>query len=490
MRSAAVVGGGIAGLAAATILAERGVAVTLIEREAYLGGRAGSWSETLQNGDRVSMERGFHGFFRQYSNLRRLLRRVDPDLRRLVAAPDYPVLGPNGTSESFRGLPRRAPFNVAALALRTPTLRLRDLPSINPRAALAMLRFRPERDYSRWDDMTAKDYLDSLGFPHQARQMLFDVFAHSFFADESELSAAEMLAMFRYYFVGNRQGLVFDVAAEPMSSAFWQPLGDRIARLGGRVLTETAVDSIERTVGGYSLATGQGAISADAVVLALSVPALIELVRSSPALCQAAPAWTGTLKELPRARPFAVLRLWLDQLAVATRAPFAGTTGLGPLDNISVYDHFQSGSRAWASRRGGSVIELHAYAVSPTADKDDIARQMIDALHRFYPETRSAAVVDKRYLWRADCSGFPPGFADKRPGVQSPLPGLCLAGDFVHTDVPSALMERAAVTGMTAANVLLSGELGRPEPVEPGTGPRRSRWSRRLAGQAGQEVPL
>ena len=41
--SALVVGGGIAGLAAATGLAERGVRVTLIEREPQLGGRVRAW---------------------------------------------------------------------------------------------------------------------------------------------------------------------------------------------------------------------------------------------------------------------------------------------------------------------------------------------------------------------------------------------------------------------------------------------------------------
>ena len=44
----------------------------------YLGGRVGGWTETLPDGTAVAMNRGFHAFFRQYYNLRNLLRRVDP----------------------------------------------------------------------------------------------------------------------------------------------------------------------------------------------------------------------------------------------------------------------------------------------------------------------------------------------------------------------------------------------------------------------------
>ena len=59
-----IAGAGLAGCAAATVLAERGVGVTLVEREGHLGGRLGAWTETLANGSTVEMERGFHAFFR------------------------------------------------------------------------------------------------------------------------------------------------------------------------------------------------------------------------------------------------------------------------------------------------------------------------------------------------------------------------------------------------------------------------------------------
>src|SRR6188472_2446245 len=97
-----------------------------------------------------------------------------------------------------------------------------------------MLSFDMDASYRRWDGVSARAYLDSLGFPPAARRMLFDVFAHSFFCAEEEMSAGELLMMFHYYF-GNREGLVFDLATRPMSQAFWQPLGDRLVALGAHV---------------------------------------------------------------------------------------------------------------------------------------------------------------------------------------------------------------------------------------------------------------
>ncbi|MEO6082780.1 MAG: FAD-dependent oxidoreductase, partial [Umezawaea sp.] len=102
----AVVGSGIAGLSAATILAEHGARVVLCEREDYLGGRVGGWATELADGSHATMTRGFHAFFRQYYNLRSLLARVDPAGTALVGLPDYPLWHAGGHREGFAGLPR------------------------------------------------------------------------------------------------------------------------------------------------------------------------------------------------------------------------------------------------------------------------------------------------------------------------------------------------------------------------------------------------
>ena len=469
-----IVGGGLAGCAAATVLAERGVRVTVVEREGFLGGRAGAWSDRLADGTEFQMERGFHAFFRHYYNVRSLLRRVDPALRCLTPLDDYPLLGPDGWTESFSKLPRRAPLNVMALVWRTPSLHVKDLPAIDRKAATEMVAFDPVETYARHDHRTATEYLDSLNFPPRARQMLFDVFAHSFFNPEGRYSAAELLAMFHYYFLGNPEGLVFDVAKEPFSTAIWGPLRRYLEARGVTFRMQTSATRVAQVEGRFrvDVACRDGAeetLDADACVLAVTVPALKGLVEASPGLGDA--AWRRGVEGLDVTLPFVVWRLWLDRPLRADRAPFAGTCGIGILDNISIYEKLEGESADWARRTGGSIVELHAYAVDEHLDEAEIRRSLLASFHEVYPEARDATILEERYLARRDCPSFSPGSHASRPGVETPVEGLYLAGDFVKLPFSSALMERAVTTGFQAANEIAAGLGLHAEPIR--TIPRR-----------------
>ncbi|GAA2882786.1 FAD-dependent oxidoreductase [Streptomyces mexicanus] len=450
----AVVGGGIAGLAAATALAERGVAVTLYERQPYLGGRVGGWPTRLRDGTAVTMSRGFHAFFRQYYNLRGLLRRTDPALERLTGLPDYPLLHAGGTRDGFRYVPRTPPLSALGFVLLSPSFRLRDLSSLDPVAALPLCDVRVPDVYGRLDDVSAHDFLDAVGFPDRARHLAFEVFSRSFFADPRQLSAAELALMFHIYFLGSAEGLLFDVPRFPFPAALWEPLAGYLRRHGARVRTGILVEHVEPARDGrYRISTDQDEARHDSVVLALDAAGLRRLVGRCDRLGD--PAWRERIARLRTAPPFLVTRLWLDRPVAPDRPGFLGTSGFGTLDNISVLERWEDQAARWAARTGGSVVELHAYALRGGLARDVEEKRLVDQLHRVYPETRAAGIVDARHEWREDCPLFPVGGYRDRPAVRSPDPCVVVAGDLVRSDLPVALMERAATTGFLAANVLL-----------------------------------
>ncbi|MFG2311529.1 FAD-dependent oxidoreductase [Streptomyces sp. NPDC048566] len=452
--STAVVGGGIAGLAAATALAERGVRVTLFEREPGLGGRLAGWRTSLADGTTATMSRGFHAFFRQYYNLRGLLRRTDPGLERLTGLADYPLRHSGGLQDSFRHVPRTPPWSALGFAALSPTFGVRDLLRMNPAAALPMLDVRVPQVYERFDHVSAHDFLESIRFPEAAHHLAFEVFSRSFFADPRELSAAEMLLMFHIYFLGSSEGLLFDVPVEPFPEALWEPLGDYLRGHGADLRTSTAVENLTPTAdGGFVVSADDGERRYDAAVLALDTAGLRGLVGRSPELADG--PWRDRIARLRNAPPFLVSRYWLDTPVAADRQGFLGTSGYGTLDNVSVLERWEGEAARWTASSGGSVVELHAYAVPENADRELEQKRLLEQLHTVYPETRTAGVVDVRHAWRSDCPLFPVGGYPDRPTVRTADPRLMVAGDLVRTDLPVALMERAATSGFLAANALL-----------------------------------
>lgn len=525
-----MVGGGIAGLAAACALAERDVDVTVFEREPSLGGRLRGWATTLSDGSPATMTRGFHAFFRQYYNLRALLRRGDPGLGALVPLTDYPLVHRDGPRDRFSGLPSTPPWNAAVLAATSPSFPPRDLARVNVPAALQLLDVDVPGVYERLDHLSARDLLNAVRFPPTARHLAFEVFTRSFFADPGLLSAAELAVMFHVYFLGSSEGLVFDVPGSPFPQALWDPLERYLAKRGVRLRTGVRVEEVrrgrerqgrerqgrepqskeqqgrehqgwerqdwepqswERQGQGHRFVlrgrTPEGEAfeaDADAVVLAADPAGTRDLVAASPEL--GTPDWRDRMARVRTAPPFLVSRYWLDRPVRPHRPAFLGTAGYPTLDNISVLERYEDEAREWARRTGGSVVELHAYALEEGCRPEYEQHRLREQAESVYPELRRARAVDSRHELRADCPLFALGSHRDRCGVSTPDPFVAVAGDHVRTDLPVALMERAATSGLLAANALLS-RWGRPGhtvwtvPRQGRSAPLRAlaRWSRR-----------
>ena len=136
----------------------------------------------------VTMSRGFHAFFRQYYNLRALLRRVDPALESLTAVPDYPLVArrraPGLVRQGARGRRRSTwpPSWPRARASAPPT---------SPRSTRVgrgnCSTWTSRRRSPHHDGESASAFLDRLRFPDGARHLALEVFARSFFARPGRL---------------------------------------------------------------------------------------------------------------------------------------------------------------------------------------------------------------------------------------------------------------------------------------------------------------
>ena len=450
-RPVLVAGGGIAGIAAAVGLAERGVPVVLVEPQDQLGGRVRAWPVD-HGGDRVTMSRGFHAFFRQYYNLRSLLRRVDPALESLVPLADYPLVLAGGHADSFARIPRTPPLNLAAFVAQSPSFTARDLAAVDVPAAMELLDVDFPGTFSAYDGESAAAFLDRLHFPDKARHLALEVFARSFFAHPDEFAAGELVAMFHSYFLGSSEGLLFDVPSDDYDTVFWAPLGRYLEGLGVDVRRAERVAALDPSGQRVSLGSGSE-LEVSAVVLATDAGTTRDLLLDAGLGDDSYRARVAAQRAAP---PFAVWRLWLDRTAGAERAAFLGTAQFGPLDNISLLERFEEGARRWSAAHGGSVVELHAYALVGEVDEDGLRTRLIAELHRIYPELAGARVLAEEWLVQSDCPLAGPGPWADRLTVDTPDSWVVLAGDGIRCDFPVALMERAATTGFLAANRLLS----------------------------------
>lgn len=466
--TAVVVGGGIAGVSAALVLAERGVPVELLEAAPALGGRLGTWRRTLPDGTGVTVEHGYHGFFRQYYTLRAILRRLDPELGFLRDVGGYPIEGrdPAWAAEDFTDLPRVPLANLAALVWKSPSFRLRDLRHVDGREALEMLRYDPVVTFAKHDHRTTAELLDAFGFSERGRAMLFEVFAHSFFNTEQRYSAAEFLAMCHFYFTGNPEGLGMDAPRDQYATTLWEPFTRLLEKHGATVTTGARATVVVSGQSGWSVGVQDGPTrTARHLVVATDVPGTRALFERSPGFATTAPRLAERVAGLPGGEPYVVARFWCRGDVDAAHAPFTGVTRERVLDSVTLFHRLEAESAAWARDTGGSVIELHSYACPHDASLDDLVAEMRTELTAMWPEFADLEVLDVDTHRYTNAPGFDPGYHPHRPGVLTDARGLRLAGDWVGTDIPSALMERAALTGVLAANDVLREEGAAPEPV-------------------------
>jgi len=247
-----VIGGGLAGLAAAYELSQRGFAVTLLERSPQLGGKVASWD--IQVGDDTfKMEHGFHGFFPQYYNLKSLVAEL-AITENFQSLEFYSVVFRDAdryAPEVFRPSHSTFPWNIVDLAIASANRWRWGIDLTKPahwQVFRAITGFNPKRSYEQLDHLSVAEWA-AAEFPRGLYDLYFLPFAKSSLNAPDVLSVAELLQFFHFYFFGNPEGLAFNGTRDDMGTSLVEPIAAAIRGNGGTILTDVTVRELNWQAG-------------------------------------------------------------------------------------------------------------------------------------------------------------------------------------------------------------------------------------------------
>jgi squalene-associated FAD-dependent desaturase len=427
-----VVGGGLAGMAAALVCADAGAEVTLVERRRRLGGA--TWS-FRHNG--LWFDNGQHVFLRCCTAYRAFLGRLGvADRVRLQSRLDVPVIAPGGrTSRLRRSRLLPAPAHLGGSLLTYRHLGVRDRVRLGP-VALALRRV--DVDAAETDRETFGEWLTRHGQSQAAQAALWDLICRptvNLPAAEASLALAAMVF---------QTGLLTDAGAADIGWAS-VPLGELHGDAGLRALEGAGVDvlvgapvtALDRGPGGDGFAVRVAGTqrAADAVVIAVPHTAVAALATGVPELA-------GMGEGLGVSPIVNVLGVYDRRVTDRELAAGVGT------DVQFVFDR-----TAGAGLVRGQYLAVSLSAADPYMDRpsDEVKAAVVASLAELFPRARAARVVDA-LVSREPAATFRgvPGSASARPHVTTAVPGLVLAGAWTATGWP-ATMEGAVRSGNSAA---------------------------------------
>ncbi len=462
LRSAIVVGGGLAGISAALALAKHGVRVTILEGRSRLGGRAGSFTvEHPQSGELECVDYCQHVGMGCCTNLKQLIRWLGQE-DEWQTHRELHFFGPSGNYQQLKAWPLLpAPLHLSGWLLKWPGLSLRDRVSVS-RGLLSIGKLRLN---ATTQAQPALDWLQSHDQTTGAIERFWSTIVVSALGEElSHVSLAAVAKVLQDGFLRHRDAFHLLVPTRPLGELFGIRAAEQLCAHQIELHLASPVSSIDYpSDAAIRVTSGQRCFTADSLVLAVPWHQLgkIDFGSDSAGLAQLAKScgqlqssaitgvhtwWDRRWLELPHAAIVGRMCQWVFPKGELIR------TSTGLKENRA--SQSQPASMTTAQAEHYYQIVISATSRRHNSPSHDYGAHIHSDLGEVFPEVRHArllryqVVTDPRAVF-----SITPESHKCRPDPQV-TSRLMLAGDWTATGWP-ATMEGAILSGFRAAERLL-----------------------------------
>jgi uncharacterized protein with NAD-binding domain and iron-sulfur cluster len=480
-RRVVVIGGGPAGLSAATRLLERGggrLAVTLLHMDDLLGGKAASW----RRADGMLVEHGWHMVLGFYDELRALMRRAGIDVDRALASMHQHHHCYERWDDRLHSLSNGGSrLAIAARTLGSGVLPMGDLLNFGRVMAQMLELVTSGADLTRYDDVCFDTFAVEHGLRrHITHYSLFRTLRLGYFNFPEQISAHHILQTLKLMRTSERAEMF--VARGGTTDEIWSPIGQYFERLGGTIVPRTVVTDLVRdgdrvcalrvaearplrTVDGAPITedlpilpgTQRTIGDFDYVISTMPVAVLTHVSANDHVL------WSMPFfQRMTNLRSTATMSLTIVTRGAVARGLEGPIHGLpSPLNffinmkpfwreyatdpnvgSVLVFGGQEHGFEAWSDEQ---IIDFTLENVARVPQIGDIRAANIQRseIHRNRSASERLMICE-------------PGIEQFRPHAVTPLRNLFLAGDWVRNRITIICMEGAVTAGHAAADEVLA----------------------------------